>query len=102
MGAPEDPDGEYYRGSLVFSATTGKLVYIAALDNMATPEGIKAGSTLAELKAAFPKLTKDPDSDGSGFFADVPTNPKAYYDFAVDEGKVSNLALIANDQDCFD
>jgi hypothetical protein len=102
IGAPLEPDGDYARGNLVFSVTTGKLVYIDGLDNMATPEGIKVGNTLAELKAAFPKLAEDFDTDGSGFNTEVPSNPKAYYDFTVVDGKVLSLALIASDQDCFD
>ncbi|MEV0588215.1 hypothetical protein [Nonomuraea sp. NPDC050310] len=66
---------------------------------MKTPEGIGIGATLKQIKKAYPKLK----TAASGYpYTPVPGNAKAYYSFLLDaKGKVYELALGLNAQDCF-
>jgi hypothetical protein len=65
-------------------------------DPIATPEGIKVGSTLDEAKKAYPGLTgvsKDyPAGEGPNYVA-VPGNDKVTYELNVTGGKVDKLSM---------
>lgn len=105
-GATADETATYLRGTLVFSSNTGKLVAIYAYGPIATPKGIKVGSTVAELKAAYPEWTGEPDEDGNFTdegrgYVDLPGG-KATYRIVVDSGKVVELSLDSADQDCYE
>ncbi|WP_214414155.1 hypothetical protein [Sphaerisporangium fuscum] len=71
---------------------------IFAAKGMTTPQGIKIGSTAAQLKAAYPRIKKD----FHGYYViTVPGNKKAYYSFGVTHGKVAEYGIALNTQDCF-
>ncbi|MEV4570402.1 hypothetical protein AB0K12_42180 [Nonomuraea sp. NPDC049419] len=70
---------------------------ILARKGMRTPRGIGLGSTMMQVKRAYPGLRTAP----SGFrFVTVPGNPRAYYAFLQSKGKVRQLVLALDRQDC--
>ncbi|GII90467.1 hypothetical protein [Sinosporangium siamense] len=64
-----------------------------------TPQGIRLGSTAKQLYAAYPKFKK---TVHGYLLAAVPGNSKAYYSFAVERGKVTEMSLALKNQDCVD
>jgi hypothetical protein len=82
--------------SLYISKKHGVAV-IFAPTGVRTPKGIGAGSTLRQVKKAYPHVKKQI----SGYYATVPGNRKAYYYFGVNgRNKVEQLGLGLNSQDC--
>ncbi|MFD1540787.1 hypothetical protein [Nonomuraea guangzhouensis] len=62
-----------------------------------TPKNIGVGSTLSQVKKAYPNVKEQE----SGWYATVPGNSKAYYYFGVNQrNKVEQLALGLKTQDC--
>lgn len=87
-------------GQLFFSADTGKLVIIAATPTVSTPEGIHLGSSLTEVKKAYPSWKGDEgDGQGAGLVA-VNGSEKAVYRVYVDAGQVLELSLQLRRQEC--
>ena len=77
------------------------LVAIFAAGPMHTPEGIRVGSTRAQVRAAYPHLR-----DGAnGSYTRVPGNRRAEYLFEFrgtgPRAKAYELALASRTQDCF-
>jgi hypothetical protein len=99
-GAPR-PSDESVVGMLFFSENTGKLIAIYAAGDIATPEGIKLGSTVADLKTAFGTWEAEDGVEGRGT-EKVAGNAKAYYRIVVDGGKVVELSLDSINQDCYE
>jgi hypothetical protein len=103
-GAPTPTDAVV--GTLFFSEKTNELVAIYAFGSITTPEGIGLGSTLAQLKAAYPSWSGEPDAQGTGEdegrgYVEV-AGGKASYRIAVIDGKVVELSLDSVDQDCYE
>ncbi|MGV9599152.1 hypothetical protein ACWDR1_21025 [Streptosporangium sandarakinum] len=69
---------------------------IGAPKGAETPEGIRVGSTMKQVKKAYPRL----DTTGNYPVAVVPANPKALYYFLSHRGKVYELALALKNQNC--
>lgn len=70
---------------------------IFAAKGVKTPEGIGLGSTMTQIKKAYPGVK----TAASGYpYVGVPGNSKAYYSFLLSKGKVYELALGLNTQDC--
>ncbi|MEV1168213.1 hypothetical protein [Nonomuraea sp. NPDC049784] len=70
---------------------------IGAPKGVKTPEGIGIGSTMKQIKKAYPNVKTPKD----GFpYVSVPGNPKAYYALLVSKGKIYELNLLLNSQDC--
>ncbi|MEV0970638.1 hypothetical protein [Microtetraspora glauca] len=70
---------------------------IFAPKGVMTPQGIGIGSTEAELKDAYPKLKQS----ASGYpVVTVPGNRKASYRFLLSRGRIYEMALALNNQDC--
>lgn len=88
-------------GRLFFSATLG-LAAIYAYPGVKTPEGITVGSTIDEVLRAYPSWkTVHGDSEGRGYVR-VPGNDKAAYRIEVGGGKVTQLSLQLDNQDCYE
>ncbi|MEU8122464.1 hypothetical protein AB0C21_27465 [Spirillospora sp. NPDC049024] len=63
-----------------------------------TPRGVHLGSTFAELKRGYPDVRRDIH----GFWdVTAPGNRRALYQFEVERGRVTMMALNLKDQDCF-
>ncbi|WP_260615983.1 hypothetical protein [Microbispora sp. KK1-11] len=71
---------------------------IFAFKGARTPEGVGIGSTMKQLKKAYPHI----ETPAGGFpVAAVPGNRKAAYYFLLSHGKVYEMALTLKNQDCF-
>ncbi|GAA3466167.1 hypothetical protein [Nonomuraea roseola] len=89
------PTGENAVGMFI-SKKRGVAVIFAA-KGVKTPQGIGLGSTTKQLKRAYPRLK----TSASGYpYVSVEGNPKAYYSFLVSRGRVYEMALGLNTQDC--
>jgi len=62
----------------------------------ATPEGVRVGSPLTELRAAYPRFEGDADLGT----ASVPGHPDRYYRFELADGRVASIMLVLRDQHC--
>ncbi|MCU7726031.1 hypothetical protein ODJ79_20085 [Actinoplanes sp. KI2] len=87
-----------------FSRTFG-LAIITAPDAVRTPEGIGAGATIAQVRAAYPKVhqldvgTADlPVRVAGRYAAPVPGNAAASYRFVFDADRVRFVSLVLDDQ----
>ncbi|MFI7129657.1 hypothetical protein ACIBQ1_28435 [Nonomuraea sp. NPDC050153] len=81
---------------LYISKKRGVAVIFAA-KGVKTPEGIGLGSTIKQIKKAYPGVK----TAASGFpYTTVPGNSKAYYSFLLSKGKVYEMALGLKTQDC--
>lgn len=95
----KQPDG--WTTDVVISTKDG-VSAIGAAGEMHTPEGIKVGSPLADVKKAYPQLKNPggfPDYDGVNLAA-VTGNSKATYRISINNGKVFTLNLVLIDTDC--
>jgi hypothetical protein len=90
-------------GGLYFSSSVG-LAAIYSHGSIATPQGIKLGSTYAQVHAAYPKWSGILDGTAGRGLVKVPGNSAASYriDISDSTGKVMSLALQAADQDCYE
>jgi hypothetical protein len=92
-------------GNTVYFTPGLGLSSIHAPDGVRTPEGIRAGSTVKELKAAYPTweaiLTGDDDAHDYGW-VDTPGNSKNAYRIDVKGGKVRSIALATEGQKCIE
>ncbi|MFB4302200.1 hypothetical protein [Actinomadura sp. NTSP31] len=86
---PKGSAGVYY------SARLG-ITTIFAVGGMRTPQGIGVGSTLAQVKHAYPRLA----TGVNGSSAPVPGNPHAVYSLLLKDGRVTSLALDLAGQNC--
>jgi hypothetical protein len=90
-------------GSVHHSNAMG-IAAIEAYGDIATPQGIKVGSKLADVRRAYPKwsdLSGSGAADGRGPVP-VPGNGKAVYRIALEDGAVVELTLQFADQDCYE
>ncbi|MBB5833797.1 hypothetical protein [Kribbella italica] len=84
--------------SVYFSKQHG-LVGIFASETMSTKEGIKLGSTIQQVKTAYPKAAESEN----GITVDVPGSTTAFYTIGTTENTktVTELGLATKNQDCF-
>ncbi|MGN9840414.1 hypothetical protein ACTMTI_20030 [Nonomuraea sp. H19] len=83
--------------SLYISKKLGVAV-IFAPKGVKTPRGIGIGSTMKQVRKAYPRLKMSP---GGIPYVSVPGNSKAYYSFFPEtDGKLVGLALKIDYQDC--
>jgi hypothetical protein len=89
-----DLKGPKGSATALISAKDGVYI-IQASDPIATPEGIKVGSTLAEAVKAYPQLKSvTGDAPGEGpVTTPIPANPKATYEIYIKNGKVDQLDM---------
>ncbi|PZG10243.1 hypothetical protein [Nonomuraea aridisoli] len=82
---------------LYISKKRGVAVIFAA-KGVRTPRGIGIGSTMKQVKKAYPALRIPRDGDP---YVVVPGNPKAHYSFGASaKGRIEALALVHVEQDC--
>jgi hypothetical protein len=86
--------------SVFFSPTLG-LAAIYAYAGITTPAGIAVGSTFTELTFAYPTWRGLQGSEGVGY---VPANgaSESEYRIAVSNGRVTQLALQLDAEDCYE
>lgn len=90
------PSGKNAVG-LFISKKAGVAVIFAA-KGVKTPRGIGIGSTMKQVRKAYPRVKTSP---GGIPYVAVPGNSKAYYAFLADaKGKVTELAFGLDTQDC--
>ncbi|GAA1607145.1 hypothetical protein GCM10009828_038280 [Actinoplanes couchii] len=79
------------------------LVSFTAYPGVATPEGIKLGSSAAAVGRAYPsaKNMTGPEADGR-WYAPVPGNSEARYNITLTGGKVTHFNLQLNRQGCYE
>lgn len=93
---PGDADVANGEGNIYYSKEGG----IQAIDahvGLHTPEGIKLGSSWAQVQKAYPDFEKYGNGVDS---VDVPGNFRAVYQIALNEFGVVHLALQARGQNC--
>ncbi|MBE1466399.1 hypothetical protein [Kibdelosporangium phytohabitans] len=71
---------------------SGKVVALVYRAEATTPEDITIGSPADSVKATY--------RDFTGSTVSVPGNPGAKYKFTFASGKITSIALLANQQDC--
>ncbi|WP_221325088.1 hypothetical protein [Actinoplanes sp. L3-i22] len=79
------------------------LVAFTAYPGLATPEGIKIGSTLKAVLKAYPDWSSisDPGLEGRGS-AKVPGHSGAVYNITIQNGKVTYYMLQMEDHGCYE
>lgn len=103
VGVQPGPDESDVAGRLFFSATTNQLVAIYAGGGVRTPEGVGLGSTSQRLLAAYPtwRAQEPGPVEGRGRIQ-VPGNPEAHYRIVVTGGRVVELSIDSDRQDCYE
>ncbi len=81
----------------VFISKRHGVAAIAAPGNVRTPQGIGRGSTIAQLRRAYPDFRINAD----GPIASVPGNRRATFVFHLSKTKVLGVGLFLKKQDCF-
>ncbi|MEV4896708.1 hypothetical protein AB0K48_45845 [Nonomuraea sp. NPDC055795] len=81
---------------LYISKKRGVAVVFAG-KGMRTPEGIGIGSTMRQVRRAYPKVRTP---RGLNPYVTVPGNSRAYYTFFVDKGRLEQLSIAVMWQDC--
>lgn len=75
------------------------VVAISAVPRMGTEAGIQLGSTLADVRKAYPDLKKN---DSGYWIHEDARYPDRSLEFGVEsDGTVTEISLVAKDQDCF-
>jgi len=94
-GAPNDQANE---GMVLYSETLG-IASISAYPGVRTPEGITIGSSLADVKKAYPGLNQ---AVGSRDYAQVPGQSQLLYRIGMYGDAVGELTLQYARQDCYE
>lgn len=98
-------EGPQNPGNGVVISPSRGVVSIPGTERSRTPEGIvmgsvnnSAGSTLDEVKRAYPNLAHQPGDPDFIFRTPIAANPDAYYRFAMGgDTKVKDISLTSND-----
>ncbi|MEV6350627.1 hypothetical protein [Actinoplanes sp. NPDC051851] len=89
-------------GTVIHSPTLG-IIAIQAYGKMHTPEGIAIGSTVKQVKAAYPNLDDDILAEFGRAFATVSGSGDAHYRFEFNSSnKIENLWLEHESQNCYE
>ncbi|BCJ70967.1 hypothetical protein CS0771_05110 [Catellatospora sp. IY07-71] len=79
----------------------GRVAVIWAVPGVSTPEGIRIGSTLAQVRKAYPKWSAIDGYEGHGYIP-APGNSDAKYRIEVRDGKVASVALHSVNRGCYE
>ena len=101
--------GQSDRVWMVFNGKYG-LRALDSFGNQKTPEGIKAGSTLAAVRRAYPHLTWRIDGDetpdaqrtGGDALVDAVKGDGAHYRINIQKGKVTDVELESDRSGCYE
>jgi hypothetical protein len=86
-------------GTVLASEASG-VAAIFAYGPVGTPERIKLGSTHADVSNAYPSASLKGSAAHGNVVAEVPGNNAASYRFELQDGTVSEVALVLNTQSC--
>jgi len=88
-------------GTVLVSPRLG-IAAIFAYGNVGTPEQIRLGSSAADATRAYPGARLVGSADHGYLHAGVPGNADASYRVEFQAGKVTEIVLLLNTQDCFE
>ncbi|MBG0818532.1 hypothetical protein [Planomonospora sp. ID82291] len=85
------------RAYLGISKRLRAVAYIEAPRSVRTPRGIGIGSTRKQMRQAYPKVRRGPSGV---FYAPLPRNPKGDYVFVLSGGRIKQMVMTLDRQDC--
>ncbi|MEV6298962.1 hypothetical protein AB0M02_06110 [Actinoplanes sp. NPDC051861] len=92
----------------VITSSDKGLVFIPAYDRIATPAGIRIGSTIAQVRAAYSDFALNPIDEedfqgtGRGLAGTEDRYDGVHYRFHFKNNKVAELALEHDEQNCYE
>ncbi|MFJ6165629.1 hypothetical protein ACIQH6_10965 [Micromonospora orduensis] len=90
------------KGYVLFSSTLG-IATIDAYGSIRTPEGVRIGTSSADMLRIYPAWKPaDGDATNGRGFAKTPGNDKAVYRIAMRNGTVTELTLQYSNQNCYE
>jgi len=93
------PGGQGGATGFVYYSTAMGVQIIDGYPGVRTPEGIRFGSTRAQVQKAY---ADGQEYEGFRFYTKVPGNDHAYYRIEIENGKVVDITLQHENQTCYE